>query len=161
MPHLVLYTHQVLLACLCLSCLQPPSTNMSSQAGPVGPALAAPVLMEKIDRLFACNVGEYVSLPQLVVVGDQSSGKSSVLEGLTRLSFPRDSGLCTRFATQIIFRRDGKLTDREITASIIPAPDVEPGDDQRLRSWHSSGIQTLSHDGFTQMMKEVIVSLSF
>lgn len=27
----------------------------------------------KIDRLFACNVGEYVALPQLVVVGDQSS----------------------------------------------------------------------------------------
>ncbi len=26
--------------------------------------------LEKIDRLFACNVGEYVDLPQRVVVGD-------------------------------------------------------------------------------------------
>lgn len=56
-------------------------------------------LLEKIDGLFACNVGDYVDLPQLVVVGHQSSGKSSVLEGLTGLPFPRDSGLCTRFAT--------------------------------------------------------------
>ncbi|KAJ5052609.1 P-loop containing nucleoside triphosphate hydrolase protein, partial [Bipolaris maydis] len=65
-------------------------------------------LLEKIDKLFACNAGEYVDLPQLVVIGDQSSGKSSVLEGLTGLPFPRDSGLCTRFATQITFRRSSE-----------------------------------------------------
>ena len=61
--------------------------------------IAGPALLNKIDRLFAFVVVEYVALPQLVVVGDQSSGKSSVLEGLTKLPFPRDSGLCTRFAT--------------------------------------------------------------
>jgi GTPase SAR1 family protein len=68
--------------------------------------LLNPALLEKIDKLFACNVGEYINLPQLVVVGEQSSGKSSGLEGLNKLKFPRDSGLCTRFATQIIFRRE-------------------------------------------------------
>lgn len=67
--------------------------------------LASADLLEKIDGLFAFKIGEYVDLPQLVVVGDQSSGKSSVLEALTNLLFPRESGLCTRFATQIIFRR--------------------------------------------------------
>ena len=55
-------------------------------------ALTDPALLDKIDKLFACNVGEYISLPQLVVVGDQSSGKRSVLEGLTQLPFPRDNG---------------------------------------------------------------------
>jgi len=44
-------------------------------------SLADPALLNKIDQLFACNVGSYTDLPQLVVVGDQSSGKSSVLEG--------------------------------------------------------------------------------
>lgn len=75
----------------------------------VDSVLAEPALLEEIDRLFACNVGEYINLPQLVVVGDQSSGKSSVLEGLTKLKSPRNTGLCTRFATQIIFRRDPSL----------------------------------------------------
>ena len=38
-------------------------------------SFADPHLLDKIDRLIACNVGEHVDLPQLVVVGDQSSGK--------------------------------------------------------------------------------------
>ncbi|KAJ5459231.1 Dynamin [Penicillium desertorum] len=117
--------------------------------------LADPALLEKIDKLFACNVGEYVSLPQLVVVGDQSCGKSSVLEGLTKLNFPRDSGLCTRFATHIIFRRDGNLVVREISASIIPASDATPEEDQKLRAWKASGLQSLSAEDFSRTMKEV------
>lgn len=32
-------------------------------------------MLEKIDQLFNCGVGEYIDLPQIVVVGDQSSGK--------------------------------------------------------------------------------------
>jgi hypothetical protein len=36
---------------------------------------ADPSLLEKIDKLFAYNIGEYISLPQLVVVGEQSSGR--------------------------------------------------------------------------------------
>ena len=64
--------------------------------------LADPALLEAIDKLFELNIGEYVALPQLLVIGDQSSGKSSVLEGLTGIPYPRAS---TRFATQITFRR--------------------------------------------------------
>ncbi|CAI7610495.1 unnamed protein product [Penicillium glandicola] len=120
-----------------------------------GLELADPALLEKIDKLFACNVGEYVSLPQLVVVGDQSSGKSSVLEGLTKLNFPRDSGLCTRFATQIIFRRDGNLVKREISAFIIPASDATAEEEQKLRGWKASGLQSLNAEDFTRTMKEV------
>ncbi|KAM5447287.1 hypothetical protein MaudCBS49596_006049 [Microsporum audouinii] len=33
--------------------------------------LGDPALLNKIDQLFACGVGEYVDLPQLVAVGDQ------------------------------------------------------------------------------------------
>lgn len=72
--------------------------------------LGDPVLLDKIDKLLAANLGDQINLPQLVVEGDQSSGKSSVLEGLTQLPFPRDSGLCTRFATQIIFRMTEELS---------------------------------------------------
>lgn len=118
------------------------------------PKLADPVLLDKIDKLFACNVGEYINLPQLVVVGDQSSGKSSVLEGLTKLAFPRDSGLCTRFATQIIFRRtDG--AEREITASVLPASDADPIHASQLRDWKAANLQTLDVESFSKMMAEV------
>lgn len=110
-------------------------------SGPVGHALADPTLLRKIDELYACGTGEYVDLPQLVVVGDQSSGKSSVLEGLTKVNFPRDSGLCTRFMTQIIFRREVKLRERKISASLIPSSDSSADEQQSTWSWTASGLQ--------------------
>ncbi|EGP86801.1 unnamed protein product [Zymoseptoria tritici ST99CH_3D1] len=95
-------------------------------------ALADPLMLDKIDKLFACGVGELVDLPQIVVVGDQSSGKSSVLEGLIRKPLPRDSGLCTRFATQIVFRR-AKIEGVEV--SIIPDKDADAQHAARVRKW--------------------------
>ena len=58
-----------------------------------------------IDQLRKCGLESTLSLPQLVVCGDQSAGKSSVLEALTEVPFPRNDNLCTRFATEIILRR--------------------------------------------------------
>lgn len=118
-------------------------------------SLADTQSLEKIDKLFACNAKEYIDLPQLVVVGDQSSGKSSILEGLTKLTFPRDSGLCTRFATQVIFRRDRTLKSREILASIIPSSDSPRETKEKLEKWKASGLETLGPEGFARMMNEV------
>jgi serine/threonine protein kinase len=39
-------------------------------------------------------------LPQIVACGDQSSGKSSVLDAITGLTFPKNLVTCTRFATE-------------------------------------------------------------
>jgi len=69
---------------------------------------------------------------QLVVVGDQSSGKSSLLEGLTGLSFPIASDLCTRFATQIVLRR-APSTDAEVRVTIIPGPSAQADEDLKTR----------------------------
>ncbi|KAH8743124.1 hypothetical protein F5883DRAFT_357059, partial [Diaporthe sp. PMI_573] len=57
-----------------------------------------------IERVRANGVGDLVALPQLAVCGDQSTGKSSVLEAITGFPFPRQEGLCTRFPTEIILR---------------------------------------------------------
>ncbi|KAH7154327.1 putative dynamin GTPase [Fusarium sp. MPI-SDFR-AT-0072] len=57
------------------------------------------------DSLSACGVGRIVNLPQIIVVGDQSVGKSSVLEAISHVRFPVQGNLCTRFATELIFRR--------------------------------------------------------
>ena len=65
----------------------------------------ARTLLDTIDSLRELQVGEIVSLPQIIVVGDQSSGKSSVLEAISRVRFPIDGDLCTRFATELVLRR--------------------------------------------------------
>jgi hypothetical protein len=111
-----------------------------------------PVLLDKIDKLFACNVGEHIDLPQLVVVGDQSSGKSSVLEGLTRLPFPRDSGLCTRFATQITFR---KTDHKSVKVSILPDPNSSTEYQERIRDWQFAEIEQLNAEAFKKIMDQV------
>jgi hypothetical protein len=62
--------------------------------------------LNQIDRVRANGIGDHIALPQLVVCGDQSVGKSWVLEGISGIPFPRQDGLCTRFATQIVLRHD-------------------------------------------------------
>ncbi|THX71492.1 dynamin GTPase [Aureobasidium pullulans] len=111
-----------------------------------------PGLLDKIDKLFACGVGDTIPLPQLVVVGDQSSGKSSVLEGITKLPFPRDSGLCTRFATQITFRR-AQVTSTVVT--VIPHKGATQGYADKLRAWKSVTNAILEPVSFSKTMQEV------
>lgn len=53
------------------------------------------------------------------MVGDQSSGKSSLLESLTGIPFPKDQSLCTRHATQITSRRSD---EERVNIRIIPGP---------------------------------------
>ncbi|KAJ4194581.1 hypothetical protein NW759_016514 [Fusarium solani] len=74
--------------------------------------------LNQIEQIRANGVGELISLPQLVVCGDQSAGKSSVLEGITGIPFPRQDGLCTRFPTEITLRHCS--TAQTIVASIRP-----------------------------------------
>ena len=86
------------------------------------------------------------------MVGDQSSGKSSVLEGLTDLPFPRDNGLCTRFATQIVFRRAEKTS---ITVSIIPSPTADSKMKEKLRAFKIDHLTLLAGDEFVQVLSKV------
>jgi len=61
-------------------------------------------LMKLIQDLRDSGVSKHINLPQLVVVGDQSSGKSSVLQAIAGIPFPQNSGQCTKFATEVILR---------------------------------------------------------
>ncbi|KAI4175456.1 MAG: hypothetical protein LQ343_001656 [Gyalolechia ehrenbergii] len=114
--------------------------------------LGDPRLLEIIDKLVELNIGDSVALPQLLVVGDQSSGKSSVLEGLTGLPFPRDSALCTRFATQITFRR---ASSTAIHVSIIPDKSTSKEDAVRLKAWGKTGLRSFTREDFSQILEEV------
>ncbi|KAK7956236.1 dynamin family protein [Apiospora aurea] len=65
-------------------------------------------LLDIVDSLRSHGVSHYVDLPQIIVCGSQSSGKSSTLEAISGIAFPTSEGLCTRFATELILRRGDK-----------------------------------------------------
>ena len=48
--------------------------------------------IDLIDSLRALGVEQDLALPAIAVIGDQSSGKSSVLEALSGVALPRGSG---------------------------------------------------------------------
>ncbi|KAF9123430.1 hypothetical protein BGW39_008982 [Mortierella sp. 14UC] len=62
-------------------------------------------VIDKINKIRSYGLSQMIQIPQIAILGDQSSGKSSVLEAITKLSFPRNMETCTRFATQVSLRR--------------------------------------------------------
>jgi len=69
---------------------------------------------------------------KIVVCGDQSAGKSSVLEALTEIPFPRSDNLCTRYATGIILRQ--AITD-SLTIKVIPDDDRSKAEKESIDSF--------------------------
>ncbi|KAI1632410.1 P-loop containing nucleoside triphosphate hydrolase protein [Biscogniauxia mediterranea] len=57
------------------------------------------------DKLVSHGVKRSVVPPKIIVCGDRSSGKSSVLEAISGIPFPTNDRLCTRFATELVLRR--------------------------------------------------------
>ncbi|KZT33346.1 hypothetical protein SISSUDRAFT_1066199 [Sistotremastrum suecicum HHB10207 ss-3] len=53
-------------------------------------------LMNLIGSLHSTGIQREVDLPKIVVIGSQSVGKSSLIESISQIKLPRDSGTCTR-----------------------------------------------------------------
>ncbi|EIW56258.1 uncharacterized protein TRAVEDRAFT_49098 [Trametes versicolor FP-101664 SS1] len=53
-------------------------------------------LIQFVTQLRALGAQVYLDLPRIVVIGNQSAGKSSLVEGVSGISVPRDAGTCTR-----------------------------------------------------------------
>ncbi|KAK3935347.1 dynamin family protein [Diplogelasinospora grovesii] len=90
-------------------------------------------LLDSIDRLRLQGINNYVSLPQIIVCGDQSSGKSSVLEAISGVSFPIKSNLCTRFPTELVLRRTLHVS---ATVSIVPHQSRKEEERELLSGFH-------------------------
>ncbi|EKJ68747.1 hypothetical protein FPSE_11078 [Fusarium pseudograminearum CS3096] len=106
-------------------------------------------LLDIIDNLRLHGVSRYIDLPEIIVCGDQSAGKSSVLEAISGLSFPIKDGRCTRFATELVLRR-GHRTDAEV--SITPGKNRFGEDKERLETWRPN--ESLAHVGLGVITKE-------
>ncbi|CAI4214295.1 unnamed protein product [Parascedosporium putredinis] len=74
-------------------------------------------LVDIVDSLRRQGIGHYINLPQIIVCGDQSSGKSSALEAISGVAFPAKDTVCTRFATELVLRR---APAESINVTIIP-----------------------------------------
>jgi hypothetical protein len=94
-------------------------------------------LLDTVDEIRRHGVNRYVDLPQLIVCGDQSSGKSSVLEAISGVQFPVNDGLCTRFTTEVILRRETKSL---ATVKLIPAKDTPASHKEKLSQFEKRSI---------------------
>ncbi|XP_008289662.1 interferon-induced GTP-binding protein Mx-like [Stegastes partitus] len=61
--------------------------------------------IDLIDSLRSLGVEKDLALPAIAVIGDQSSGKSSVLEALSGVALPRGSGIVTRCPLELRMKR--------------------------------------------------------
>ncbi|KAI1133937.1 P-loop containing nucleoside triphosphate hydrolase protein [Hypoxylon sp. FL0543] len=104
-------------------------------------------LLDIVDSLRSHGVSHYVDLPQIIVCGSQSSGKSSTLEALSGIAFPTAEGLCTRFATELILRRGNKP---EIKVHIQPGASRNNEERARLLSFNG---KTKDQDGFPKIIE--------
>ncbi|XP_040889729.1 interferon-induced GTP-binding protein Mx-like [Toxotes jaculatrix] len=88
--------------------------------------------IDLIDSLRSLGVEKDLALPAIAVIGDQSSGKSSVLEALSGVSLPRGSGIVTRCPLELKMKRRregeewyGKITYQNHEEEIEDPANVE------------------------------------
>ena len=110
-------------------------------------------LLDLIDLLRSQGINRYVPLPQLIVCGDQSSGKSSVLEAVSGVRFPTKDHLCTRFATELILRK-GPTTNA--TVAITPSSDRSHEEKEKLLRFKAPTIQIDEFPSLIDAVKEAM-----
>ncbi|XP_060898310.1 interferon-induced GTP-binding protein Mx-like [Labrus mixtus] len=88
--------------------------------------------IDLIDSLRSLGVEKDLALPAIAVIGDQSSGKSSVLEALSGVALPRGSGIVTRCPLELKMKRKregeewfGKISYQNHEEEIEDPADVE------------------------------------
>ncbi|TID20701.1 dynamin family protein [Venturia nashicola] len=97
------------------------------------------ILLSAINELSAYGIDSTIPLPKIVVVGDQSAGKSSLIEAISEIKVPRDAGCCTRCPLQINLKNDESANARWVCNVVLIkkftyTPDSEPSSNS-LHPW--------------------------
>ncbi|KAI6107743.1 P-loop containing nucleoside triphosphate hydrolase protein [Pisolithus croceorrhizus] len=79
-----------------------PSTGTNGGVGLSDPATATQRrgMLDLINRLRNTGVQRDIDLPMIAVIGNQSAGKSSLIESISGITLPRSQGTCTRCPTE-------------------------------------------------------------
>ncbi|KAH7347876.1 dynamin family protein [Plectosphaerella cucumerina] len=108
----------------------------------------ARALFDMVDKLSALGVGKIVDLPQIIVVGDQSAGKSTVLGAISQVRFPVHGGVCTRFATELALSPSPR---RHVEASVRFKDSSKPAHTLRVDDFDQRDIQQIIATARDQM----------
>ncbi|TNN31139.1 Interferon-induced GTP-binding protein Mx [Liparis tanakae] len=118
--------------------------------------------IDLIDSLRSLGVEKDLALPAIAVIGDQSSGKSSVLEALSGVALPRGSGIVTRCPLELKMKRRregedwyGKITYQDHEIEIEDPADV----DGMIRG--GTVLTVMSCDYKRRVLVELLILLGF
>jgi hypothetical protein len=100
-------------------------------------------LLNFVDCLRSQGISHYVSLSQIIVCDDQSSGKSFVLKTISGVSFPVKSNLSTRFSTELVLRKTSQMN---VSVLIVSHQARTESEQLALNSFHEQlkGFEELS-----------------
>ncbi|OBZ73062.1 Interferon-induced GTP-binding protein Mx2 [Grifola frondosa] len=95
-------------------------------------------LLKLVKDLRALGAATDMAIPCIAVIGGQSAGKSSLVEAITGINVPRDSGTCTRcpmeciiweaeskWTCQVSLRRTGETSDFPFSPVLTSKNEVE------------------------------------
>lgn len=107
-----------------------PANNMSFMSNPGFQAIGQKLkqVNDTLGTLQSLGIQHVASLPELVLVGDQSAGKSSIMSAIAGLNLPHNTGVCTRCPVHIRLSRS--IGSAEWSCRILLQRDYtfQPGD---------------------------------
>lgn len=115
-------------------------------------------LAEDLQKL---SLDSELNVPQVCVMGDQSSGKSSVLEALSGVPFPRGTGLVTRCPIRLVMRksRNNEPWHASVTTSINQKSVVQIDNPSNLTGAINDQTNVLCSSGNTFSTDSIVVNL--
>ena len=75
-------------------------------------------LNDVVKTLRNCGTESVIRLPKIVAIGNQSAGKSSLIEAISQIKLPRASGTCTRCPMEVILSRSEQSEDWRCKVSL-------------------------------------------
>ncbi|KAF2669958.1 hypothetical protein BT63DRAFT_226530 [Microthyrium microscopicum] len=92
-----------------------------------------------------------ITIPKIAMIGDQSSGKSSLVEALSEISVPRNTNTCTRCPMEINLIQDSAeewIARVSLRRPYAYNPDATPG---RFYPWAERGDHPLDIEKFAEV----------
>jgi GTPase SAR1 family protein len=66
------------------------------------------------------DMEELIKLPKIVLIGNQSAGKSSLIEAISQIKVPRASGTCTRCPMEVILSCSPEQWQAKVSLRLSP-----------------------------------------